>query len=342
VLPPQPAHAFFNLARALQVLKRESEAEQTRLRYQVLRPLQMDLETIETTFHSHPDNLKVSYDLASLMISARRLDEAKTMLESLCRDDSGLQRAHQLLAEAALADEDAERAVWAAERLLELSDTAPARRLAAQAARLDGDADAALAHARAAWDGEPGPESGLLLADLLLDRGEFTEAAQVLDRVRRAAPQDARVAGQLGRALLGAGRPGEAEPLLSAALSVRPRNGEWLAARGAAREAQGNLGWAEDDYRAAVAVAPSKPAAYDALAGLLRSAGKTQEADETDARGREAAELEERLREAWRGFHRNPGGAEASQRLADVLRALGRDAEADHVLGRSALIREEP
>ncbi|HMB70376.1 MAG TPA: tetratricopeptide repeat protein, partial [bacterium] len=144
ILPPQPAHAFFNLARALQVLGRETEAEETRLRYQVLRPLQMDLETIETNFHSHPDNLRVNYDLAALMVSARRYDEAKTMLESLCRDEPDLLRAHQLLAEAALADEDATRAEWAAERLLELSDSPPARRLAAQAARLAGDPDAAL------------------------------------------------------------------------------------------------------------------------------------------------------------------------------------------------------
>jgi len=342
VLPPQPAHAFFNLAKALQVLGEKDEAEQMRLRYQVLRPIQMDIETIETNFHSHPDNLKVRYDLAGLLVSARRYDDAKILLESLCRDEPDLTRAHQMLAEAAIQDEDAERATFAAERLLELNAVPPAQRLAAQAARLAGDDAVALEHARAAWTGDPGPESGLLLGDLLLDAGEFAEAARVLGDVQRAAPQDARAAGQLGRALVGAGKPGDAEGLLTAALSVRPRNGDWLLARGAAREAQGNLGWAEDDYRAAVAVAPRNAAAYDALSDLLRRAGKTREADETAARGRETADREERLRKAQRAFHRNPADADVARRLADVLREMGRDAEADHVEGRSALLREEP
>ncbi|HMB70302.1 MAG TPA: hypothetical protein VKU85_13380, partial [bacterium] len=134
----------------------------------------------------------------------------------------------------------------------------------------------------------------------------------------------------------------EAEALLDAALSIRPRNGEWLTARGAAREARGNEGWAEDDYRAAVAVAARNVAAYDALSALLRNAGKTQEADEVAARGREAADRDEQLRDALRSFHRNPASAENAQALADVLRAGGREAEAEHVLGRSALLREEP
>jgi predicted Zn-dependent protease len=342
VLPPQPAHAFFNLARALQVLGEEAEAEELRVRYQVLRPIQMDIETIETNYHSHPDNLKVVYDLASLLLSARRYDDAKTMLESLCRDEPDLPRAHQLLAEAALADDDAVRSTFAAERLLELSPSPPVERLAAQAARLAGDDAAARKHARAAYDGDPGPESCLLLAGVLLEAGQAAEAARVLEPARRAAPQDPRVAGELGRALLGAGRPADAEPLLGAALSARPRNGDWLTARGAARAAQGQTGWAEDDYRAAVAVAPRNAAAYDSLASLLRKAGKKDEADELAARGRETERREESLRSARRGFHANPADADAALRLADVLRELGRDAEADHIEGRSALLREEP
>jgi tetratricopeptide (TPR) repeat protein len=343
ILPPQPAHAFFNLARALQLTGATAEAEEMRRRYQTLHPLQNDIESLETSFHSHSDNLMVAYELVAALAEARRFDEAKFILESACEDGATLPRPHFALAEVALADGDAARAVAAAERAVErTSGGAAAHRLAAEAYALGGDDEAALRHARAAAAREPAnPEVALLLGGLLVRAGSFAEAARILEDVRRAAPQDPRVVAALGRALTGAGRPQDGEALLSAALRARPRNQEWLTARAQARAAMGKNGWAEDDLREAVAVASSAAAPYDALSRLLRESGREDEAAELAKKAGEAERLEREEREARREFHSKPGDAGAAHRFAEVLRRLGRSAEADHVEGRAAAVREE-
>jgi tetratricopeptide (TPR) repeat protein len=343
ILPPQPAHAFFNLARALQLTGAQAEAEDMRRRYQALHPLQMDIESLETGFHSHSDNLEAAYDLATALSQAHRFDEAKLILESVAEDGPTLPRAHLALAEVALADGDAECAIAAAGRAVQrTSGGAAAHRLAAEAQLLAGDSDAALEHARAAAEREPkNPETLLLLGGLLVRAGRFEEAAKALEEARRAAPQDVRVLAALGRALTGAGRPEAGEALLSTALRARPRNQEWLTARAAARVALGKNGWAEDDLREAIAVASPSAAPYDALSRLLRDVGRGEEADELAEKAQEAQRLEQREREARREFHAKPGDPGAARRFGEVLRLLGRSAEADHVEGRAAAIREE-
>jgi tetratricopeptide (TPR) repeat protein len=344
ILPPQPAHAFFNLARALQLTGEEAEAEDMRRRYQALHPLQMDIESLETGFHSHSDNLEAAFELTAALAQARRFDEAKLILESVCEDGTTLPRPHLALAEVALADGDAERAIAAAERAVQrTSGGAAAHRLAAEAHSLAGDVETALEHARAAAEREPAnPETTLLLGRLLIQAARFEEAAKTLEEARRAAPQDVRVVALLGRALTGAGRPEEGEALLSTALRARPRNQEWLTARAEARVALGKSGWAQDDLREAIAVASTAAAPYDALSRLLRDAGgRQEEAAELAGKAEEMQRLERQERDARREFHAKPGDAGAARRFADVLRLLGRSAEADHIEGRAAAIREE-
>jgi tetratricopeptide (TPR) repeat protein len=340
-MPPRPAHAFFNLAKVLQASGSSEEAEAMRQRFQLLRPLQMDVETLATNYHSHSDNLKAALELTAVLSRLQRFDEAKSILESICVDNPNLPRPHMMLADASLADHDVKRARPAAERALEIAPSAAAYRLAARAASLAGDTEAGLAHARAAAAEDPGAESSLVLGNLLLDTGAFEEAAAVFENALRTAGQEPRLAGGLGRAMAGAGRGQEAENLLTAALRSRPRNGEWLTARGRAREAQGKKAWAEEDYRTALAVAPHHAGAYDALAQLLHRAGRGTEAKEVEASGREVAARDRSLREARARFHRTPRDASAARAYADELRAVGRETEADHVEGRSAALREE-
>lgn len=150
---------------------------------------------------------------------------------------------------------------------------------AIQAKLTAGDLEAAAALAQVALAG--GLEHPLtfnLAAGLLEADDRFVEAVAILQRGRRAFPQDPGILQALGLGLFRLQRFAEALPLFEAMTAAQPAFSQGHAAKGAVLEALGRDGEAEQAYRRALELQGDNLLALAGLAGVAARAERFDEA----------------------------------------------------------------
>lgn len=142
-----------------------------------------------------------------------------------------------------------------------------------------GDMEGAATMAQAALAGGlQHPLTYNLTAGLLEADDRFAEAVGVLQRGRRAFPQDLGLIQALGLGLFRLQRFDEALPLFDAMTEPQPGFAQAHAARGAALEALSREADADAAYRKALELQPDNLLALAGLAGILARAGRYEEA----------------------------------------------------------------
>jgi Flp pilus assembly protein TadD len=325
----------FNLSRALARLGREAEAEEERGRYEIATRREEYVSGLWLSYSLESGDLGVATELGRILTELERYEEAVQLLESLCEDQPEIPAPALLLARAALQASRGETARRAAVRACDLApDDAEARHLAALAAMECGDGAAAAAAAREALRLAPEePEYRLTLIDALLDAGLVEEAARSLEEAKVRAMRHPRLDAARGRMSRVSGRAAEAERALTAALDQRPRRHRWLHERGLARLDQADAGGAEQDFRAAVELAPLWIPPWEGLVVAARAAGRGGDAEQRELR--EARRRSAAVRELRERVGRDPSDFRRALELADLLAECGLLAEAGRVRARA-------
>ena len=213
---------------------------------------------------------------------------------------------------AALASEDASRAVESLERALSLEPSAASLHYSlAMGYRALGEIDAAEAHLRRRGPGLPPQPDPLLQEyhDLLrsplayeargmreMDAGRFAEAAAIFRQGLQATPEDHRLRHRLGAALMFAGDSAGAEQQFEAVLRAAPDFEPAHFNLGVLMSLSGRHREAIDHYAAAVEHQPNYLEARLGLADALRLAGRPEESLPHFAR---VVEIDPAFAEAW-------------------------------------------
>ncbi|MBN8928434.1 MAG: tetratricopeptide repeat protein [Rhodospirillales bacterium] len=162
-----------------------------------------------------------------------------------------------------------------------MTQSPPPDELLAEAGRLfhAGQEPAAAARCRALLDQHPAHvEARHLLGVIAVRRGDFADAVSHLERAAALRPEDARIAGNLGRAWMGLHAPDRAVAAHRAALATGPATADGLNELATALGEAGERAAAEAAYRHALSLAPGHaPARYN-LGRLLAAEARTEEA----------------------------------------------------------------
>ena len=236
------------------------------------------------------------------------------------------------------------RAAWRQALVWSASDPAAAPQIEAFLRRFPDDAELrrALAGIQASTPAPAPPDPGFAARRegfARLEAGGLRDATRQFEAALAANPSDADALGGLGVARLREGRSAEARTLLERAIAANPASaGQWQPALDGAAYGQELL-----DARAAI-----RRNALDEADSILRSAGRRQVTDRTDAetllgelalRRGDAPAAEQRFRTA---LTRRPGFPPAQQGLLQALRAQGRLAEAPVRAARVTDVPEGP
>ncbi len=143
--------------------------------------------------------------------------------------------------------------------------------------------------------------------DLSGDRAEV-EALGELRRAVELHPELPQLRLQLGRLLIGLGRPADAVPHLRKAVDVRPNMVKAHLYLGAALAALDRHADAAASYRRVLEIEPSHTDAYLALAETLRAAGDRRSALRMLSHGVEVADRPEPIRQALAALTSEPEG----------------------------------
>ena len=232
------------------------------------------------------------------------------------------------------------RAAWRQALVWSSSDPAAATQIEAYLRRYPDDTD--LRRAQAAVPVPAAPDPGFAARREGFDRletGNLRDATRQFEAALTANPADADALGGLGIVRLREGRNADARGLLERAIAANPGgSAQWQPALDGAAYGQELL-----DARAAI-----RRDALDEADTILRSAGRRQVADRTDAetllgelalRRGDASAAEQRFRTA---LARRPGFPPAQQGLNQALRAQGRLAEAPVRGPRAADVPDGP
>jgi tetratricopeptide (TPR) repeat protein len=223
-----------------------------------------------------------------------------------------------------------------------------------------GDLPAAEAGYRSVLSGNPEqPDALHYLGVIAYQRRDHEEALSLIQRARRAKPDDAAVAANLGLVLQAVGRLGEAAQALETSLALRPDQPEALHNLGLTRARQLRYQEAEAMFRKALELAPHHTQARRQLGLVLLAMKQGREAakvlgqclaDQPEdsglalelARARElSGDLEGAAAEYGAVARRDPRRrAGALCRLSTVLRRLGRQNTA-LVAARAALFHDD-
>jgi predicted Zn-dependent protease len=163
------------------------------------------------------------------------------------------------------------------------------------------------------WQSDPNQPHPMDVVQKKLEGGQFDEAIELLEKLRRYQPNDASILYYLGMALSDTGQLEKAEQVLRHVLSVAPDHVNARVALGVALIRQGHYTEAIPILRQAVTQEPTNPWAHRNLGGCLLTLGQI-------------AEAEPHLR---RAFELNPADPQSLFGLAQVLHVMGQSKEAD-------------
>ena len=160
-------------------------------------------------------------------------------------------------------------------------ESGDARRLLAHCLQSAGQPDQALEH----WNAVPSPtlQDRQEAARCALQAGKATEAMNIAHDLLGSNPGSPLALSLLGRALMAAGRPGEALPHLDAACAADPRQPDSWTALAECQAACGDLQASGTTLAAAVQAAPGNGGLLHAYGAWLRVEGRTSEALEAAA-----------------------------------------------------------
>jgi predicted Zn-dependent protease len=172
------------------------------------------------------------------------------------------------------------------------------------------------------------PEVRLRLAQVAVRHGDYAEAEEHLDTLRRRGYKRPAVALALAQLRAGQGDPAKARALLDELLVGSPDDGGALVERGKLALQQGEPEEAERDLRRAVELAPQDRVALTLLSDALYKQGKKGEGDEVAARrGRIEADMK-RLEELYNKMHEAPNDVRLRHEAGLICLRYGQDAEA--------------
>lgn len=165
------------------------------------------------------------------------------------------------------------------------------------------------------WQSDPKQPHPMDLVKRKLDGGQFAEAIELLEKLRRYQPNDVAILYNLGMAFSDQGQLDKAEQVLRHVVNVAPDNVNARVALGVVLARKGLPAEAIPLLREAVAQEPTNPWAHRNLGGCLLTLGQVAEA-ETSLR---------------RAVQLNPADPQALLGLAQVLQAKNELKEADNL-----------
>jgi tetratricopeptide (TPR) repeat protein len=242
-----------------------------------------DLETAKVTYEKAralEDNyLPIHYRLAALYLGANQLPQAKTVLDSILKDNPDAVPALAASAEVALRQKRYADAVTGFKRALQLDPSATALNQGlADAYAGAGDAAKASAARAAIGTGQPGyadplvagiyakpPEDPITSALQLAGEGSYDVARGMLDELLKKDPKSVDAHAAYARIDADAGRLASAGQHAQAALAAAPESATALLAAGLVREASGDDVQAQSFYERAVKADGKSPDARIAL-----------------------------------------------------------------------------
>lgn len=143
-------------------------------------------------------------------------------------------------------------------------------------------------------------EGEIRRVQLLRAKGDYSGAIHSVAQMMLVAPDDARVVGEYGKALVQAGRASEASEFLQRAIQLQPDNWTFYSAMGVAEDQLGHSKLAGQAYRRALALKPGEPSVLNNLALSLTASGNLAEAEallrEAAANGGDNARIAENLK----------------------------------------------
>ncbi|MEW6078618.1 MAG: tetratricopeptide repeat protein [Thermodesulfobacteriota bacterium] len=266
----------------------------------------------------NPNLAEAHMNLGRALLTANRLDEAVTHLETSVRLSPWLTPAYPLLARAGYQkDGDIGRAMEICSRALAVDpDNADAEVMLGALLQHGGDPHQGLFHLKRVLDRFPfHPQANLNAGIALNTLNRPEEAVAFLTRAAEATPKLARARAELGSALLAANRLDEARTELTRALDLSPDDPAVLAKLALISEKKRQWNEAAYYYRRALSVAPEAPDLLNQLAVVLAG---------SQAYG-EAAGVLEKLEKLL------PGSATVSFNLACLY---ARQNQTDNALGQ--------
>jgi len=242
------------------------------LRAQRTGDFEAGCELLDAAIQRWPDNGMLLYEQSWLLLRRKRYGEAQHLLERAAATYPAHPRILDLLVTAALAAGDAPAAL------------APMRRLAAEV--------------------EPTLANRLRLAKVLAHNGDQPGAAEIVDEVTGAAPQDAQVWRDVSEVHLIRGEPSEARLALETAIRLAPLQADLYVRHGDVLLTLGKAHRAVDALRQSLALDPRRAASWTLLLEALRAAddreGIVQAVHEARAAFPNDAELQAAMAEARR------------------------------------------
>lgn len=202
--------------------------------YALTKNSEKAIETYQSYVKLYPDDTAKQLALISLLIEAKRMDEAQPYVTPLLKryPDNGLLNQYQGFIDAT--NNQYESALKYLEKAVQAGQNAPAVRLMAGfAAYQQQDFDAASQHLSMVTQGLPDNHPALrMLADSLLRQGENDEATEILSQLDGGAQQDAELFSKAGFQLLQQGNMVDAKKMIEKS-SETSQSAEELAQLGA-------------------------------------------------------------------------------------------------------------
>jgi tetratricopeptide (TPR) repeat protein len=172
---------------------------------------------------AHPGDRAIDYMLGMALIRSGQVDKGQALVENILHDRDSAE-AHFLLGSAAFMAKDYPDAVKEFAKAVAINSGLPSlESYYGQALLFSGDPDGAAAAFRGQLTSDPNDyESNLRLAEILLQRGQFTEARPLFERALEVRPDSAEAGCGIAKLDLAAQQPGRARLRLEGIVAHRP------------------------------------------------------------------------------------------------------------------------
>ena len=161
------------------------------------------------------------------------------------------------------------------------------------------------------------------LAWVLYEAGQYDEATDLLNQLRKEHPDDTFILGELALNALARGKTAETIQLLEQYNQVKGEQAWGYTHLGRAHADAGHHEQAEEAYRQALAINPNDSLAHYWLGQLLAATGREEQSKQPLAQFRRLRELENKAHRMKRALWRNPNDLRALVNLAQLHYLLG-------------------
>lgn len=178
-------------------------------------------------------------------------------------------------------------------------------------------------------------KSGRSLAMILHELGRYDDALELLERLRRDAPNDSFILGEIAINEIALGHPEEAIPLLERYNQLEGQQAWGLTHLGQAHDKAGHAGRAEELYRRSLEVDPYFALTHYWLGQLLSATNRKEESDKVLLTYRRLREVQTQEHQLGMALLRNPDDVSTLVKLARARFFLGKKKESLAALERA-------